>query len=111
MTAPIPPVAPPTFPTVGLSRAPATPSVGEIPTTQAANPATGFADAVTDALGTLGRLDNAVTEAGQRAATGDLNSVSDYMIATSEAQLATEITVAIRDRAIAAFHDIIIMQI
>lgn len=70
-----------------------------------------FAKAISDALDKISGLENEVTRASQQAATGDLNSVSDYMIATSEAQLATEITVAIRDRAVSAFNDIMRMQI
>lgn len=79
--------------------------------TEGADNGGGFTDAVGDALSNLNRLENAVEEASIQAATGDLDSVSDYMIAATEAQLATEITVAIRDRAITAFNDIMRMQI
>lgn len=110
MTFPIPPVAPPAntrrvAPTQPLAPTPQTPQ------TSPAGTGSGFADAVTDALANVSELDNRVEQAGQLAATGDLSSVSDFMIATTEAQLATEITVAIRDRAIAAFNDIMRMQI
>lgn len=105
----IPPVAPPTFPKVSPSKSPARVPAGV--ESQAIDNGGGFTDAITDALNTVGTLENRVTEAGQQAATGDLTSVSDFMIATSEAQLSTEITVAIRDRAIAAFNDIMRMQI
>ncbi|MEL7158185.1 MAG: flagellar hook-basal body complex protein FliE, partial [Actinomycetota bacterium] len=71
----------------------------------------GFTDAVLDALSSVGRLDAAATEAAEQAAVGDLESVTDYMIAATEAQLATEITVAVRDRAISAFNDIMRMQL
>lgn len=71
----------------------------------------GFTKAVGDALASVSRMDNAVAEAAEKAAVGDLESVSDYMIAATEAQLATEITVAVRDRAISAFNDIMRMQV
>ena len=71
----------------------------------------GFTQAVGDALSKVGELDAAVAQAAERAAVGDLESVSDYMIAATEAQLATEITVAVRDRAISAFNDIMRMQV
>ncbi|MCP3989783.1 MAG: flagellar hook-basal body complex protein FliE [Actinomycetia bacterium] len=70
-----------------------------------------FTKAVGDALTSVGQMDQAVANAAERAAVGDLESVSDYMIAATEAQLATEITVAVRDRAISAFNDIMRMQI
>ncbi len=110
MTFPIPPVAPP----ANTRRVVPTQPTSPTPQTPESNPAGsggGFTDAVADALANVSELDGRVEQAGQLAATGDLSSVSDFMIATTEAQLATEITVAIRDRAIAAFNDIMRMQI
>lgn len=71
----------------------------------------GFGQAIGNALSELGNQSNGVAEAAEAAAVGDLQSVSDYMIAAAEAQLATEITVAVRDRAIGAFNDIMRMQL
>jgi flagellar hook-basal body complex protein FliE len=110
MTFPIPPVAPPQ----NARRVVPTQPTAPTPQTPQSNPAGaggGFTDAVADALAGVSEMEGRVVEAGQQAATGDLNSVSDFMIASAEAQLATEITVAIRDRAIAAFNDIMRMQI
>lgn len=72
---------------------------------------TGFGQAVGDALKKVGTQEVAVEKAAEAAATGDLRSVTDYMIAATESQLTTQITVAVRDRAIAAFNDIMRMQI
>ena len=71
----------------------------------------GFGQAVGDALAKVGQQDVAVQKAAEAAATGDLRSVTDYMIAATEAQLTTQVTVAVRDRAISAFNDIMRMQI
>lgn len=71
----------------------------------------GFGQAVGDALQKVGNQELAVQKAAEAAATGDLRSVSDYMIAATESQLTTQITVAVRDRAISAFNDIMRMQI
>ncbi|MGI9598189.1 MAG: flagellar hook-basal body complex protein FliE [Acidimicrobiales bacterium] len=111
MSFPTPPVAPVRSSPVSPAQGPDSFQPGLTPGVQPTEQNGGFAKAITDALDTISGLENAVDRAGQQAATGDLNSVSDYMIATSEAQLATEITVAIRDRAIAAFNDIMRMQI
>jgi flagellar hook-basal body complex protein FliE len=46
-----------------------------------------------------------------QAATGDLDDVHDYMIASTEASLATELTVAVRNKAVDAFTEIMRMQI
>ena len=71
----------------------------------------GFVDAVGDALSEVAQRESTAKQAAEAAAVGDLQSVSDYMIAATEAQLATEITVAVRDRAVNAFNDIMRMQI
>ena len=46
-----------------------------------------------------------------KAATGDLQSIQDYTIASTEAQLLTQLTVAVRNKAVEAFNDIMRMQI
>ena len=46
-----------------------------------------------------------------QAATGDLKDVHDYMIASTEASVATELTVAVRNKAVEAFHEIMRMQV
>lgn len=46
-----------------------------------------------------------------KAATGDLQSLQDYTIASTEAQLLTQLTVQVRNKALEAFNDIMRMQI
>ncbi len=106
MTTPIPPISTPAIRPTAPSQAGADRAAGTD------GPQDGdFASAVGNALQTVARLENTVAEASRQAATGTLESVSDYMIAATEAQLATEITVAVRDRAVTAFNDIMRMQI
>ena len=45
------------------------------------------------------------------AATGDLTNVHDYMIAATEVSLATELTVAVRNKAVEAFNQIMNMPV
>jgi flagellar hook-basal body complex protein FliE len=46
-----------------------------------------------------------------RAATGDLKDVHDYMVASAEASLTTEMVVAIKNQAVGAFNEIMRMQV
>lgn len=46
-----------------------------------------------------------------QAATGDLTDVHDYMIASTQATLMTELTVAVRNKAVEAFNDIMRMPL
>jgi flagellar hook-basal body complex protein FliE len=45
-----------------------------------------------------------------KATTGDLTDIHDYMIASNEATLATQLTVAVRNKAVDAFTEIMRMQ-
>jgi flagellar hook-basal body complex protein FliE len=83
--------------------------------------ATGTAGAVTGAphfgqslVNALDGLQGAQTKAdglAVQAATGDLTNVHDYMIAATELSLATELTVAVRNKAVEAFNQIMNMPV
>jgi flagellar hook-basal body complex protein FliE len=63
------------------------------------------------ALGELDAAQGAADALSLQAATGDLESLSAYMVAANQAQLLTELTVAVRDRAVEAFNDVMRIQL
>ncbi|MEM9200524.1 MAG: flagellar hook-basal body complex protein FliE [Actinomycetota bacterium] len=70
-----------------------------------------FGSSIGQALEELDQLHGTADGMAADAATGDLESVTDYLVASSEAQLATQVTVAVRNRAVEAFNDIMRMQV
>lgn len=62
-------------------------------------------------LDALSAMQNNVDELAIKAATGDLNSIQDYTVAATEAQLMTQLTVTVRNKAVEAFNDIMRMQV
>jgi flagellar hook-basal body complex protein FliE len=77
----------------------------------AAKPDEGFATMVTQGIEQLQGLHETSDTLAVQAATGDLKDIHDYMIASSQAGLATEMTVAVRNKAVEAFTEIMRMQV
>lgn len=98
---PIGPVGPIAVPAVGAPAAPAS-----------ANPAGGadFAAALGRGLDNLQATQAKADDLAVKAATGSLTDVHEYMIAATEASLTTQLTVAVRNKALDAFNDIMRMQ-
>ncbi len=71
----------------------------------------GFADQVTGALESLNALHGQADALAQQAAVGTLQDVHDYTIAATQASLATELTVAVRNKAVESFNEIMRMQV
>ena len=70
-----------------------------------------FGKAVTNALENLQSSQSATDALSEKAATGDLKAIEDYMVMATETQLATQLTVAVRNKAVESFNDIMRMQI
>jgi flagellar hook-basal body complex protein FliE len=70
-----------------------------------------FGKSLTGALDQLEATQDKADRLAIQAATGDLTDVHDYTIAATEASLQTELTVAIRNRAVEAFNEIMRMQV
>ena len=88
----------------------APPSVVTPTTGAAGSGGVDFATALGNGLDHLQGLQDKADNLSVQAATGSLTDVHDYMIASTEASLATELTVAVRNKAIDAFNEIMRMQ-
>lgn len=77
----------------------------------AAAPGAGFGDALARGMEQLQQLQSTADGLAVQAATGQLKDVHQYMVASTEAQLATQLTVAVRNKALEAFNSIMHMQV
>ena len=93
----------------GLSNAAAIPSTPKVAATEGSDKS--FGDMVANALNGVQQAQNKSDALATKAATGDLTDIHDYMIASTEASLATQLTVAVRNKAVDAFNDIMRMPI
>jgi flagellar hook-basal body complex protein FliE len=71
----------------------------------------GFADILAGAVDQLNGVQANADTLATQAATGDLQDAHDYMIASSEAKLATETVVSLKNSAVAAFTEIMRMPV
>jgi flagellar hook-basal body complex protein FliE len=70
-----------------------------------------FGDAISAALNGVERTQSTADTYARQAATGQLQRVEDYMVAATDAQLTTQLTVAVRNKAVEAFQEIMRMQV
>jgi len=74
-------------------------------------PSEDFGSLVLDGIDRLEAVQDRSDQLAVKAATGDLNSIHDYTIAATEASVTTQLTVAVRNKAVEAFNEIMRMQV
>jgi flagellar hook-basal body complex protein FliE len=92
---------------------PALPSLPALPGTGTTPPAAGkdFGASLVGALDDLQAAHANVDDLAVKAATGDLTDVHDYTIAATQASLATELAMAVRNRGVESFNQIMSMPL
>lgn len=70
-----------------------------------------FGNLVLDGLNRLEAVQDRSDSLAVKAATGDLNALHQYTIAATEASVTTQLTVAVRNKAVDAFNEIMRMQV
>lgn len=70
-----------------------------------------FGHLLVNSLDQLEGMGDKASDLSVQAATGDLNAIHDYTIAATEAQVATQLTVAVRNKAVDAFNEIMRMSV
>ena len=85
-------------------------TVGADPSGASPSAGTDFGAMLAQGLQKLQDVQSTADNLAVEAATGRLTDVHDYIIAATEASLATSLTVAVRNRALDAFNEIMRMQ-
>ena len=106
MTSPMPGIG--TITPLATAGVAPTSAAGTENSTAASNPA-GFASLLSQGVEQLRSTQANADTLAVQAATGQLKDVHDYTIAAAEAQLTTQLTVAVRNKAIEAFSEIMRM--
>ena len=70
-----------------------------------------FGNLVMEGLDRLDGVQRNADSLAVQAATGNLDNLHDYTIAATQAQVTTQVTVAVRNKAIEAFTEIMRMQV
>ena len=71
----------------------------------------GFGSKLAESIGNLQETQKTSDELAMQVATGQLTDVHDYMIAANKAEIATQLTVAVRNKAVESFNQIMNMQV
>jgi flagellar hook-basal body complex protein FliE len=104
MTSPIMPI--------GIGAVGSTTAIGGgVPPLKTGEGGDGFAATLAAVFDQLQGTQKVSNDLAVQAATGDLRDVHDYMIASTEAGLATEMVVTIKNKAVEAFNEIMRMPI
>lgn len=74
-------------------------------------PSAEFGELLVDGIDRLEGLTDKSADLALQAATGDLQNIHDYTIAATEAEVATQLTVAVRNKAVDAFNEIMRMPV
>ncbi len=101
------PYVAPTVPSPG----PAQSTQGTQGTQSAQGAGQAFGDMVLDGLDRLEAVQDKADQLSVQAATGSLENIHDYTLAATEASVTTQLTVAVRNRALEAFNEIMRMPI
>ena len=87
------------------------PVAAPTPAPVATGPNADFGSLVLDGIERLEGLQDSADTLAVRAASGTLPNIHDYTLAATEAEVGTKLTVAVRNKAIEAFTEIMRMQV
>ena len=104
------PMTPLTLPTPGAGASAATSALSEAEAVTSARSAE-FGNLLSQGLQNLEGLHDRADQLAVQAATGDLGSLHDYTITATEAAVATQLTTAVRNKALESFQEIMRMSI
>ena len=101
------PMVPPTLPASSVDAVGAASQAGAVGASSGAD----FGNLLSKGLENLQGLHQQADTLAVKAATGDLTAIHDYTITATEASVATQLTTAVRNKALEAFQEIMRMSV
>ena len=95
----------------GVNAASSIVSVSQNQLAEKQTPETSFASVLSDALDQYGQIDNEGDYTTLHLLTGSTDDLSSALISTEKAEIALNLTVAVRNKAVEAYKEIMNMQI
>lgn len=87
------------------------PSLGGTDAAQGAEGTQNFGNKLAESLDNLQQTQATSDQLALQVASGQLTDIHDYMIAANKAEIATQLTVAVRNKAVESFNQIMNMQV
>lgn len=95
----------------GVGATPFVPATVTAPTAPTSGTAPTHGTSFADSLASVSELTNGTDALAQQLATGQLTDIHQFTAAAAKAQLGVELTVAVRNRAVEAYQEIMRMQV
>jgi flagellar hook-basal body complex protein FliE len=76
-----------------------------------AEPAKSFKDVLTEAVGEVQRLQNEADSTVKKLVSGEMNDITDAMVAVEKADIAFQSMTAVRNKIVVAYEEIMRMQV
>lgn len=89
------------------------PVTGRLPSASAVSPDTGksFGQILTEAIGEVNQLQSDAANANIRLAAGEIQDVSEVVIASEKASIALQLTMQVRNKVVEAYQEVMRMQV
>ena len=96
---------------IGPKRIEVIPGLAKPQSPTKASPAKSFKDTLSEAVGEVQRLQNEADSTVKKLVSGEIKDITDAMVAVEKADIAFQSMIAVRNKIVAAYEEIMRMQV